>query len=157
MWNLLLAAATGVAGYFFGRSTAPPNEGEHAVLIGILGFLNRRGRNEMLSMAKQPSRSIPVPGEPDLMQVTAPDLYFTPEEHRIILEEVRDWQVAEMARTGRPLPAPSELVTQDEIEGRKSSAVPLQGRVTKDFNFPMRQGMIREVPLRRYLPPDARR
>jgi hypothetical protein len=117
MWTILVAAATGAAGYFLGRSMAMPTEAEHQALIRALGFLNRRGRSELLSIAKEPSRSVPVPGRPDLMQVTAPVPYFTPEERRIILDEVRAWQQAEQSRTGMPFRAPTELVTDEEIQG----------------------------------------
>lgn len=120
MWTLLVAAAAGAAGYFFGKSKATGDEGEHQALITALGLLNRRGRSEILSIS-QPSRSISVPGRQDVLQVTAPVPYFTPEERRIILEEVRAWQQAEQSRTGMPFRAPTELVTDDEIQGSRAT------------------------------------
>lgn len=118
MFQLLLMAAAGAAGYFLGKHMAPSAK-DHTAMIELMAFANKDQRKAILSVPATPS--ITVPGPSGQMTITPPIPLFTADEKREILKEVAAKQ-QELLKAGQTL-TPAQLVTPDEIELRPA-AVP---------------------------------
>lgn len=105
MFEILLIAAAGAAGYFFGRKSAPEGKG-HAAMILLMAQATRRERKAVLDLPavqipKLPA-GVPIPG------------LFTDDEKKSILQEVKAKQ-DELLAAGQTL-SPEQRVTADEMD-----------------------------------------
>src|ERR1041384_1508949 len=95
--ELILAAigAAGVIGFFLGRRGEGPKD--HASVIASLAHLTRDQRTKVLNMPAVSTGSLPQTLEVAGADIPALPL-FTDEEKTALLKEVRDYQMAELAK-----------------------------------------------------------
>jgi hypothetical protein len=118
--ELILAAigAAGVIGFFLGRRGEGPKD--HHSAIASLAQLTRDQRAKILNMPAVSTGSLPQTLEVAGAEIPPLPL-FTDQEKSALLQEVRDYQMAELSKGH--LFTQAQMVTPDEI-ALKPSAFP---------------------------------
>lgn len=113
---LTLIGAAGVIGFFLGRRGEGPKD--HQSVIASLANLTRDQRAKILNMPAVSTGSIPQTLEVAGAEIPPLPL-FTDAEKTALLKEVRDYQMAEMAKAH--LFTQAQMVTPDEIALKPST------------------------------------
>lgn len=122
MFEILLIAAAGAAGFFIGRRTAPCPK-DHTAMVAAMAFLTPQQRTAILSLPAVDVRVQAGPGAGETT-LTPPIPLFTADEKRAILAEVAQWQKDHPAARYPQ----AVLVTQDELEFRETVSAPAPPR-----------------------------
>lgn len=118
MFEIILLAAAGVAGYFLGRHLSPA-EKDHTAMIDLMAFSSRAERKAILSIPATPSLTLP-----GTATVVSPLPLFTSDEKKEILKEVSLRQ-QELMKAGQHF-TPDQIVTPEEMELAPAAAAPVQ-------------------------------
>jgi hypothetical protein len=113
---LALIGAAGVVGFFLGRRGEGPKD--HQSVIAALANLTRAERTKILNMPAVSTGSLPQTLEVAGAEIPPLPL-FTDQEKSALLIEVRDYQMAELAKAH--LFSQAQMVTPDEIALRPSA------------------------------------
>jgi len=113
---LALIGAAGVVGFFLGRRGEGPKD--HQSVIAALANLTRAERTKILNMPAVSTGSLPQTLEVAGAEIPPLPL-FTDQEKSALLTEVRDYQMAELAKAH--LFSQAQMVTPDEIALRPSA------------------------------------